>query len=302
MKVDASDRERIAQLVAAIGRDGAGDWLVEPMLGTGNRVFRVVLGERSVVVRLAGRETSAMVDRTAERHNLALASAAGLGPALLFADPADGAMVMEHLPGRVLSQLLPAERLSAMERLGQTLARLHGGAAFDGRMDPWEKIAHYLDLAGLDGPADGAAFGDLWPRLAALREVANLDSYPPTPCHVDPVLDNAIDDGARVRLIDWEYAAMSAPQWDLAYVCVEGGLADSEEAALLAGYDIELEGIADLAAWKHVVRAVSAAWCLARLAAASGENAALWRHEVANRLASLAAELDDPGSARPGRI
>ncbi|MDA0952434.1 MAG: phosphotransferase [Proteobacteria bacterium] len=288
------DLERIASLLAAAGLGKTDS--VEPLSGTGNRTFAARGKGFDVIVRLPGHETAALVDREAEAHNAALAATLGVAPALIHRDDADGAMVMVRAPGATLADLQSGTRQGAFARLGAGLARLHRGPAFLGRMDPWQKIAAYLDAAGLDD-ADAAAFGSLWPGIAALRARTGLDPARLAPCHVDPVPANAIDDGRRVLLVDWEYAAMSDPLWDLAYVCVEGELEPQEESALLAGYgESSLRGAA-LADWKLVARAVSAAWCMAR--AAFGD-APMWRLEVANRLAALAGNLDDAAAAGDG--
>ena len=89
---------------------------------------------------------------------------------------------------------------------------------------------------------------------------------------------------------------MSTPLWDLAYVCVEGALDGGEVAALLQGYGDPSVTPERLRDWRTVAAVVSAAWCMARVALG---DAAQWRGEVANRLAALAADLDD-GAAQHG--
>lgn len=292
----AEDARRIAALLAAAGL--APGRSIEALTGTGNRTFAVAGKGYEVVVRLPGRDTAALVDRAAEVHNAQRAAELGVAPAVLHDDPVDGAMVMARAPGCVLPGAPVPGRDRALARLGRCLSTLHAGPRFLGRMDPWQKIAAYLGEAGFREPQDEAAFGDLWPRIAELRKRTMLEEQRLVPCHVDPVPANAIDDGRRVVLVDWEYAAMSAPLWDLAYVCVEGALDENEQRALLLGYggdgDVTLAGLRD---WQLVARAVSAAWCMAR--AALGEVSA-WQGEIVNRLAALAANLDDGATLQRG--
>ena len=295
MTPSGKDAERISALLAAAGLTPARSF--EALDGTGNRTFVVAGTGYEVVVRLPGRDTAVLVDRVAEAHNAQRAAALGVAPAVIHHDPVDGAMVMARAAGHVLPAGPVAGRDRALERLGRCLFTLHGGPRFLGRMDPWQKIAAYLDTAGLPEPQNEAAFGALWPRVAALRGRTMLEEQHLTPCHVDPVPANAIDDGRRVLLVDWEYAAMSAPLWDLAYVCVEGALDAQEQRALLTGYGDTAVTVAHLRDWQSVARAVSAAWCMAR--AALGE-ASAWQDEIANRLAALAADLDDGATAQPG--
>lgn len=291
------DRGRVILLLRDAGFE-ARDVEVRVLSGTGNRTFAAAWQGGEAIVRLPGSETGALVDRAVERHNLAVASGLGVGPGLLHVDARDGALVMTRVPGSPLGRV-SGGRGPALGRLGATLARLHGGPSFLGLMDPWAKIALYLHEAGIATPDHRDAFGALWPRILRLRDTASLDPRRLAPCHVDPVPENAIDDGARVVLVDWEYAAMSEPLWDLAYACVEGGLDAGEEAALLDAYGLARPDRSRLAAWKTVARAVSAAWCMARAVAG---DAPWWHSEVAIRLALLAADLDHPaapGGARP---
>lgn len=295
MTVTSPDRGRVASLLrdAGLGAEGIA---VRLLPGTGNRTFAATWEGGEAIVRLPGSDTGALVDRAVEHHNLAVASRLGVGPGLLHADARDGAVVMTRAPGSPLGRRAGG-RGPGLGRLGATLARLHGGPPFRGLMDPWAKIALYLHEAGIAAPDHRQAFGPLWPRIVRLRDAASLDPRRLAPCHVDPVPENAIDDGARVVLVDWEYAAMSEPLWDLAYVCVEGGLDPDEEAALLDAYGMPRSARTRLGAWKTLSRAVSAAWCMAR---AAGSDAPSWRHEVAIRLAALEADLDHP--AAPGGV
>lgn len=295
MTPDPDDRQRIAALLNVAGLGPA--HAIVCLAGTGNRTFAVAGKGYDVVLRLPGRDTAALVDRAAEAHNAATAASLGIAPGLLHLDPRDGAMVMARVAGRPIPPAAVTGRADALERLGRCLARLHGGGTFAGRMDPWQKIARYLAVAGLSG-GDRSAFAGLWTAIEALRGRTQLQESRLVPCHVDPIPANAIDDGARVMLVDWEYAAMSDPHWDLAYVCVEGALEPAEEAALLRGYGDRAPSAGGLADWKCLAGVVSAAWCMARAAA---DDAALWRDEIANRLAVLAPRLDDTAAAQGGQ-
>lgn len=288
------DRGRIASLLSRAGFEPQASAPARPLAGTGHRSYRIAAGGRDLVVRLPRGDTGALVDRHHERHNRAVAAARGLAPGILLDDPADGATVADFVAGEVLSDLAPAARAAHLPALGALLRRLHDGPAFLGIMDPWAKIALYLEEAGLV-PADDAAFGALWPRLGALRAKVRLEDGRLMPCHIDPQPANVVVGARGLVLLDWEYAAMSHPLWDLAYASVEAGLTPPDEAALLAGYGGVTAGA--VAPWKLAACMVSAAWCMAR-AAQAVEDAPMWRGEVANRLASLAAALDDPAASR----
>ena len=47
---------------------------------------------------------------------------------------------------------------------------------------------------------------------------------PERPCHNDLLTANFIDDGTRIRIVDWEYAGMGDVYFDLANFAVNNGL------------------------------------------------------------------------------
>lgn len=217
-----AEAEAVAALVAHAGLAAGA---VAPLGGTRNRLFLCAADGGAVVVRL-GRAAEDFAEPGHEIAAMAAAARLGVAPELLWADGVSGAFVVRRAAGRTLGarDLGDAEVLG---RVGRALARLHGGEPFPGALDPacaLDRYARDLTDAG-DLARDGAR---LWAALGAGRRLA--------PCHNDPVPANMIDDGARVLLVDWEFAGMNDPAWDLAYVAVEGGLGEAALDRLLAAY------------------------------------------------------------------
>ncbi len=48
------------------------------------------------------------------------------------------------------------------------------------------------------------------------------------PSHNDLVLENILFDKRRIWIIDWEYAAMASPYWDIATLCNAAQLTASQ--------------------------------------------------------------------------
>ncbi len=57
------------------------------------------------------------------------------------------------------------------------------------------------------------------------------------PCHNDLLNANFIDDGTRIRIIDWEYAGMGDPFFDLGNFSINHELTPTEDEILLTAYD-----------------------------------------------------------------
>src|SRR5258708_39248792 len=173
---------------------------------------------------------------------MALAAGLGLAPALVACDPADGVMVTRFLPGaRPLAAAAlgdPARRRAA----ARLLRRLHdSGARFRGRRDFAATLALYRRLAAGRGAAESPALATACADALPLQRMLAAAPPPAVPCHIDPTPHNLLavpqpGRGERLYLIDWEYASMSEPAWDLANLAGEAGLDRASRAALLPDY------------------------------------------------------------------
>lgn len=237
--------------------------LITRLGGLSNRSFRVAGPTGVHVLRLAGVAADSIVDRRAEAANARAAAAARIGPEVLYADPGNGVLLTRFIDGVTMSREGFGEP-GAVTRAALALHRLHAtGARFAGRLDPFAALTGYVAEIERRGAAlpDGCAAAlveaaPVGPALAALPPA-------PAPCHVDPVPENFIDAGAAMYLIDYEFAAMADPMWDLAYFAVEAEIDATREAALLDAY---FDGpppatmAARVALYKPVCDLVSATW------------------------------------------
>jgi thiamine kinase-like enzyme len=207
---------------------------VTPLASLTNHNFHVALGGARYVLRLPRPGTAAYIDRAAEAHNARLAAGLGLAPELVFFDPQDGVMLTRFIEG---AAPLTPELIRERERLiaaADLLRRLHGsGLHFRGEMHLFPMLDRYLALAGTTSPQASA--------LAAARQAsrpveAALAARPEAfvPCHIDPSPQNFLATPGRTYLLDWEYAAMCEPLWDVAGLSNEAGLDAAGDATLMA--------------------------------------------------------------------
>jgi aminoglycoside phosphotransferase len=163
-------------------------------------------------------------------------------PRVLASSLRDGALVLEPLRGEPLDRV--ADRASALEPLGAALARLHDVAPpprrFD-RVDPG-RLDQATEVVGRARPDCREASGRLRERLAR-REAGGRGAA--VHVHGDTNLRNALLDGDRVALVDFEDAAAGPAAADLGFVLagllaagVQGRPAggDATATALLRGY------------------------------------------------------------------
>jgi thiamine kinase-like enzyme len=204
------------------------DVSIEP-LGGGitNRNFRVEAEGQEFVLRVGGRDTELLgIDRAAEHVASCVAAELGLGPEVVaFVEP-EGYLVTRYVDGEVGKV--------DVDRVGAALRRLHDGPALPGRFDSFRVVEAYRVTArehGVPVPSAYARAKDLADQIERRRSGAPL-----RPCHNDLLSANFIDDGHRLWLVDWEYAGMGDPFFDLGNFAVNNELADEDESALLAAY------------------------------------------------------------------
>lgn len=203
--------------------------------GITNRNYRVDVSGNSFVVRLAGAGSRRLgIDRRRERLCARAAARLGVGPEVVGFFPRHGALITRFLDGRPLTSRR-ARQPEALERIVSSIRRVHQGPAFSGRFSAFATVRRYRRGAlssGVKLPADAAEALSLFGRIEnALSGRSRL-----RPCHNDLLPGNFIDDGRRVSVIDWEYAAMGDPYFDLGNLSANLELGPSERRGLLRLY------------------------------------------------------------------
>jgi thiamine kinase-like enzyme len=236
--------ERLAAAVERVWPDGRSE---SEVLGGGitNHNVKVTRPDGIFVLRVAGKDTDLLgIDRETEHAATAAAAAAGVGPEVIaFVEP-EGWLVTRFIEGSIPS-LERMREPALLARVATALHAFHDGPPIPGRFDALEVVEAYRDTAvARDAPLPDA-YG--WAHGLAVRIAATRASATRRPCHNDLLNANFIDDGAAIRIVDWEYAGMGDPFFDLANFAINHELGPPEREALLEAYVGEAPG-ADVAA------------------------------------------------------
>jgi thiamine kinase-like enzyme len=226
------------QIVARVwpGRDP-----VVEVLGGGitNHNFKVTLDGESYVLRVGGKDTGLLgIDRSVEYGASRVAAELGIGPDIAaFLEP-EGYLVTRFIDGRPI----PPEEMRSpptISRAADTLLRIHDGPTIPGRFDSFRVVETYCATAA----AHGVRIPDAYGRAKELADEIERTrgQQPLVPCHNDLLNANFIDDGERLRIVDWEYAGMGDRFFDLANFSINHEFGDRENDALLAAYFGETE-------------------------------------------------------------
>jgi thiamine kinase-like enzyme len=210
---------------------------IERIGGLTNRNFRVTIGPDSYVLRLAGAGTAAYIDRRAEEHNARVAAAAGVNAEVLFFDAAAGTLLARYVDGARTMSAAAFQDLALVERAARTFRQMHRHPEpFAGRFDVFAQIDEYLGLLRRNDARIPEGYDALHREADAARRALAENPAPLAPCHNDPLAENFIDSPSRMYLVDWEYAGMNDPMWDLGDLSVEAGFGPEQDAALLRAY------------------------------------------------------------------
>jgi thiamine kinase-like enzyme len=185
-------------------------------------------GARYGLRLVAGDAQGLGVNRSWECRVLAAAAAAGVAPAVLHCEPLHGVLVTDWVSGLTWTAE-ETSRSAAVAAMAALLRRVHSLTipAPARVMNPAAWIARYEKVLARE--ISGPPATRPWVELSDIRErqLALLaEAEPPKPviCHSDLHRHNLVvrdgefgdETGARAILLDWEYAHVADPLWDLA--------------------------------------------------------------------------------------
>lgn len=232
--------------------------------GITNVNYRVDVDGEAFVVRLEGQGTARLgIDRRRERQCLIAAGRTGVGPAVVYCPPAGGILVTRFIEGRRLS----AEQMRRPETIARVVRSFHlyhGGPAFDGDFSPFRTLEVYLREARTHRAPVPDDIDRLYDRAAEIESALRPGWPAGQPCHNDLWGPNLIDDGALVRIVDWEYAGMGNIYFDLANFAIHHAFSDIEDEALLRAYfgEVSDASVARLNLLKAIAELREGMWCM----------------------------------------
>ena len=201
--------------------------------GITNRNFRVTFGGEEYVVRMHGKDTDLLgISREAEVAANTAAAELGLAPAV--AAGFEGGLVTRFIACAPLG----AEEISARAgEIGAALRAFHdSGVALPTSFDVPQLLDDYARIVAERGGHTPSDYGRS--REVAAHISSTLPDTPPCPCHNDLLPGNLIRDSGedRIMIVDWEYAGMGHPYFDLGNLSVNNEFDEATDERLLDAY------------------------------------------------------------------
>jgi len=203
--------------------------------GLTNRNYLVRDGDEQFVARLCDDRQFLGIDRRNERLCQIAACEAGVAPEVTHFE--QGMLVSRFLNARTLADD-DLQEPALLLRLAQIIHQIHSASdQLTGELlffCPFQTIRTYTQTA-----RDHCAVlpPDIDQLVEDSRKLSHrMSPFRPTLCHNDLLAANIMDDGDRLWLVDWEYAGIGNPLFDLAGVSANAGLSEQLEVQLIEAY------------------------------------------------------------------
>lgn len=206
--------------------------------GITNQNYRVDVGSESYVMRLGGAKTVLLgIDRANEYAASRAAANAGIAPEVLdFVQP-EGYLIARFIRGREIP-LDEMRELATIQAVAQTVKKVHALAPLRATFSPFQVVRDYDKLARENGVTTFPEnYAWLRARMDEIEQVLHRAALAPVFCHNDLLNGNFLrDEQNKIRILDWEYAGMGDPFFDLANFSAHHELTDDQIGILLAAY------------------------------------------------------------------
>ena len=205
--------------------------------GITNKNYKITMKGEAYVLRMGGNETKYLgIDREVEYECSHLAAQIGIAPEpIAFIEP-EGFILARFISGKGIS----AEEIGTEEyirRVVESLRTYHALESFPGSFSPFRVAEEYARTAHSFNVRLPDRM-DWYLEKSSEIETALYGREPLTlrPCHNDLLNGNFIDDGSRLRILDWEYAGMGDIFFDLGNFAIQHEFNDEQDEILLRAY------------------------------------------------------------------
>lgn len=206
--------------------------------GMTNRNFRVKAAGRAYILRIPGAGTDRMIDRAAEEKHNRLGEKLGINVPAEYFNPASGIKISVCIPRAQTLTFRTARWDVNMKKTADILSLLHHCRESMARVfDVRREYEAYKKQAKEAGAVLYPDFSEMDAWFSELMERMEILGWELCPCHNDLVPENFIRDRqGRIYLIDWEYAGLNDPMWDLGSHFLECEFTPGDEQVYLRYY------------------------------------------------------------------
>jgi len=225
-------QENVLAVVKELNVENSIDVTIEKISdGLTNDNFKVTIAGKAYFFRVSNNENT-LLNNSLEREwqITKLISKAGIGPKVIHYSPLNNILVTDFIETKKPVDLRNPATVKNFCRLISSLHRLQ--ETFPTEYEPIDVLKEDVERAvsaGINFPLELQQV--LLPKIESFYTYSKK-----VPAHLDLHAGNILDQGEQLFLIDWEYAAMSDPFFDLATLASAENLSDHEMQTLLECY------------------------------------------------------------------
>lgn len=207
--------------------------------GMTNTNYKAAINGKEYFIRIPGKCTETMINRQEEALNAQIGSALKINVDTLYINPDTGIKITLSVPGAETLTSSTVRLPQNLKQIADILHTLHtADIEFNNSFNGLEELKKYEELVEevhAEFPAD---YPEVMRSLGELDEILH-EKYGVImrPCHNDLVPENFVkSDTGKIFLLDWEYAGMNDPSWDLAAFSCENAFSEKEIERFLTLY------------------------------------------------------------------
>lgn len=225
--------------------------------GLTNMNYKVDTPEGIYVLRVSDSSSSLLgINRENERINTAKAHEAGVGAALIDSLPEKNVLVLAWIEAKTLHADDIKSSPALLKRVAAALQQLHAAPLFHGDFYFTAIRKKYLETVLSNNyflPVEYLYYETL---ILELETELSLTPEPLVSCNNDLLAENFMDDGEKIRIIDYEYSGCNEASFEIGNLASETGLNDDQLILLCDAYwQKHLPGkIARAQAWSMIAR------------------------------------------------
>jgi thiamine kinase-like enzyme len=168
------------------------------------------------------------INRDDEKWNNEKAHQAGVAPNVVHRLKEENILIINWIEGRTLSQEAFQAEPDLLPRLAASMKQLHQSAPFQGDFSFPTMRKSYLKTILENNYFVPESYLDAEPLLLELEHSLAKQPEALVSCHNDLCAANFMDDGTHIWIIDYEYASLNEPSFDIGNFAAVMNLNDAQ--------------------------------------------------------------------------
>lgn len=205
--------------------------------GLTNKNYRVKTKTNEYILRIPGKCTETMISRKNEKYNSKIGYLLNLNVDTIYFNEHSGVKLTKYVENAETLNPSTAKLEENMAMVTDLLRTLHTSEVeLQSEFDVCKELVKYEKLTEDAHGTYYEGYDNVRKEFYEFIERLNVIGVDCIPCHNDLVAENLIKNKKRMYLIDWEYAGMNDPMWDLAAHLIECEFNEEEEELFLNYY------------------------------------------------------------------